>query len=161
MFISFKNHVLQQRASDQFFNDLIFYTPLQEGVGLKNLNSNFVKNFGFWILGKVKRFHFTTFTRLKELANQKNWGARRPTPPPPTPEQNRVKIFINEIEWYHMKAQLHHIKITTIIFFLTDTLTKLRCNELPPPSERSWLTQSQGSCRWPSNEGVDPPSISF
>ena len=52
----------------------IFIPPLQEGVGLKNLNSNFVKNFCFRYLGKVKKFHFTTFTRLKASGDQKKLG---------------------------------------------------------------------------------------
>ena len=52
----------------------IFIPPLHEGVGLKNLNSNFVKNFCFRYLGKVKKFHFTTFTRLKASGDQKKLG---------------------------------------------------------------------------------------
>ena len=58
----------------------IFIPPLHEGVGLKNLNSNCFQNFCFWYLGKVKKFHFTTFTRLEAPGDQKNWGAKRPPP---------------------------------------------------------------------------------
>ena len=48
---------------------LIFYTPLNEGVGLKILNSYYVQKFCFDFKGKGK-----------VLSDQKKWGAK---PPPP------------------------------------------------------------------------------
>ena len=43
IFVCSKNHILQLKVSDRFFNDLIFYTPLPKGGRIKNLNSNLVK----------------------------------------------------------------------------------------------------------------------
>ena len=47
IFVCSKNHILQLKLSDQFFNDLIFYTPLPAGGRVKNSNSNLVQNFCF------------------------------------------------------------------------------------------------------------------
>ena len=62
-----KNHILQLKVSDWFFNDLIFYTPLPKGGRVKKLNLNLVQNFCFKYLGKVKKLRFNIYMRLKAI----------------------------------------------------------------------------------------------
>ena len=77
IFVCSKNHILQLKVSDRFFNDLIFYTPLPKGGRIKNLNSNLVQNFCFKYSGKVRRLWFNIYMRIKAI--NKNAYA-----PPPT-----------------------------------------------------------------------------
>ena len=56
------------------FSITSFLIPLHLGVGLKNFNTDFFQNFCIWYLGKVKKFHFATFTCWKVLGNQKKTG---------------------------------------------------------------------------------------
>ena len=67
IFVCSKDPFLQLKVSDQFFNDLIFYTPLPKGGRIKNLNSNLVQNFCFKYLGKVKKLWFNIHMRLKAI----------------------------------------------------------------------------------------------
>ena len=81
IFVCSKIHILQLKLSEWFFNDLIFYTPLPRGGRLKNLNWNFVQNFCFEYLGKVKKLWCNICMRLKAINNNAQGGALSAPPP--------------------------------------------------------------------------------
>ena len=56
-----------------------WYIPLQGGGGrIEKLELIFCQKCLFLLLGKVNKFHFTTFTLLKVLDAQKKTGAQTP-----------------------------------------------------------------------------------
>ena len=71
---------MQLKVSDQFYNDLILYTPLPKGGRIKNLNSNLIQNFCFKYLGKVKKLWFNIYMCLKAINKTLRGGALRASP---------------------------------------------------------------------------------
>ena len=103
IFVCSKNHILQLKVSDRFFNDLIFYIPLPKGGRIKNLNSNLVQIFCFKYLGKVKKLWFNICMRLKANPQKRLGGVPQGRPGP-----NRVKTRV--LYW------LKHVNLAKIFF---------------------------------------------
>ena len=111
IFVCSKIHILQLKLSEWFFNDLIFLYPLPRGGRLKNLNWNFVQNFCFEYLGKVKKIWCNICMRLKAINNN---------------AKNRVKTISSkysqnrtiptELIYYHLRRIKVYISVIMFCF---------------------------------------------